>query len=223
MVHRTPFKNLTPPVPPARLEPGRAALLLLDMQAAALDRSLGFGAEAEVRGIPAELDEYFEQCGYAARNAADLLAACRARGPAVLHSRLAGDPATAPVGQAAFCGRLFPPGDPAAAIPPALAPLGGEPLLDRTALDAFVGTDLAARLRDIGAEWLVVAGVGVGGTVEQTARHAADLGFGVVVVSDASPDETYEIHGFRMRQLVGGLIRVRTTEQVLEMLAGERT
>jgi len=62
-----------------------------------------------------------------------------------------------------------------------------------------------------------------GWAVELTAREAADRGYGVQVASDACPGETYDVHGFVMPQLMGGLIRVRPTEAILEMLEGTRT
>ena len=68
-----------------------------------------------------------------------------------------------------------------------------------------------------------VAGVMTGWAVELAAREAADRGFQVQVASDACPGETYDVHGFVMPQLVGGLIRVRSTEAILDMLEGTRT
>ena len=60
------------------------------------------------------------------------------------------------------------------------------------------------------------------GAVEVTAREAADLGYHVVVVSDACAAETWTWHTLVMTSVVGGLIRVRSVEAVLEMLDGQR-
>src|SRR5436305_14419116 len=93
MPHRTPLKNLLPPVPPFRLAGGdaawsRPALLVLDLQPFTADRAHGFGRWAEERGIASELDEYYEQIGCAVANAVDLLAGFRARSLPVVFTRL---------------------------------------------------------------------------------------------------------------------------------------
>jgi nicotinamidase-related amidase len=98
-----------------------------------------------------------------------------------------------------------------------------ESVLTKRTLSPFASTQLHETLTGLGVRYLVLAGVMTGWTIELTAREAADRGYGVQVVSDACPGETYAIHDFVMAQLYGGLIRVRPTVAVLEMLAGQRT
>ena len=95
-VHRTPFKNLIPPPPTLRLTEQRVALLVVDFQAFASDRSAGLGRLAAERGLEEELEEYYEQVGCARRNVRDLLTAFRARRLPVLYSRRVARPGTAP-------------------------------------------------------------------------------------------------------------------------------
>ncbi len=224
MVHRTPMANLMPPVPPFRLADGRAALLVLDLQPFTADRRVGLGAMAAERGIATELDEYYEQVQFAVANTADLLAAFRDRGQPVFFTCLAASGLPDSVrGQAAFIGWLPPPDAPGAAVLPPLAPRPDEPVLHKATFNPFNSTPLERLLREGGVEVLVVAGVTAGTAVYQTATDAADRGFGVLVVADACPGDTYAIHDFFMTQLVGGLIRVRPTSAVLEMLDGTRT
>jgi biuret amidohydrolase len=247
MVHRTPMPNLMPPVPPFPLAGGEAALLVLDMQPCFVEREAGIGLLATGRGIMTELDEYYEQVGYALPNVVDLLLAFRSGRLPVLFARLAaperpaeagdGDgPSTGRgprgagdvrermrAGQAAYIGWLPPAADPDARVLPLLAPRPEEPILTRRAFNPFVGTTLDDDLRARGIRYLVVAGVGASTAVYQAARDGADRGFGVLVVADACPGDTFAIHDFCMTQLVGGLIRVRPTSAVLEMLAGMRT
>src|SRR2546426_4023673 len=59
-VHRTPFKNLVPPPPTLRLTEQRVALLVVDFQAFASDRSAGLGRLAAERGLEEELEGYYE-------------------------------------------------------------------------------------------------------------------------------------------------------------------
>ncbi|MFD4195137.1 MULTISPECIES: cysteine hydrolase [Amycolatopsis] len=66
---------------------------------------------------------------------------------------------------------------------------------DNQKLSGLAGNDLAARLGDAGITTLYVTGVATNLTVEQTARHATDLGFVVHPVSDcvAAADETVHL------------------------------
>src|SRR6478609_6492468 len=75
-----------------------------------------------------------------------------------------------------------------------LHPLAGsarEFVVKHTRISAFYGTPLEETLRLLGARRLVVAGVATHSVVEGTVRHAADIGFSVMVAEDAcaSADE----------------------------------
>src|SRR4029453_10830137 len=60
-----------------------------------------------------------------------------------------------------------------------------EPLFDKIAMSAFEGTPLAIALRDCGIRALAIVGLAMEVGIEPTARHAADLAFIPVIVSDA--------------------------------------
>jgi nicotinamidase-related amidase len=79
----------------------------------------------------------------------------------------------------------FPPDAPPTQIVPALAPNDKEAVLDKLAFSAFVGTPLALTLRSVRVEALAIVGVATEIGIEPTARHAGDLGFIPVVVTDA--------------------------------------
>jgi nicotinamidase-related amidase len=59
---------------------------------------------------------------------------------------------------------------------------------------AFTGTDLDARLRERGADTLVLAGIATNMGVESTARGAADLGYRLVFARDAMSGLTAAEH-----------------------------
>lgn len=65
-------------------------------------------------------------------------------------------------------------------------PLDTEPLIEKSANCAFVGTDLEQRLRDAGVSSIVIVGFVTNHCVDTTARVAGDLGFDTYVVSDAT-------------------------------------
>ena len=71
------------------------------------------------------------------------------------------------------------------ARPLAVAPLDGEIAIARNARSAFAGSDLEARLDELGATTLVLCGTLATHALEATARHAADLGYQLFVVADA--------------------------------------
>jgi nicotinamidase-related amidase len=82
-------------------------------------------------------------------------------------------------------GSPFPPDAPQTAIVDELAPAPGEPVFDKLAMSALVGTPLEAALRDRGVTTLILVGAVLEIGIEPTARHAADLGLLPVVVDDA--------------------------------------
>src|SRR5256714_11896910 len=70
-------------------------------------------------------------------------------------------------------------------IVPQLAPLPREAIFDKLAMSAFEGTPLAMALRDCGITAIAICGIATEVGIEPTVRHAADLGFVPVVVTDA--------------------------------------
>ncbi|HVV19719.1 MAG TPA: cysteine hydrolase [Pseudonocardiaceae bacterium] len=88
----------------------------------------------------------------------------------------------------------FTDGDPGAAIHPDLAPRDDEIVVHKNRVSAFSGNNLRQILaaRDVGD--LVLAGVATGGIVLSTALQAADLDYGVTVLSDACADPDPDLH-----------------------------
>lgn len=73
-----------------------------------------------------------------------------------------------------------------AAIIDGLDPREDEIVLDRMRMSAFNGTSLDIMLRNLGVTHVVVVGVWTNMAVEHTVRDAADHGYDVSVVSDAT-------------------------------------
>jgi len=74
---------------------------------------------------------------------------------------------------------------PPAAIVPELLPNADELVLDKLAMSAFEGTPLAFALRDCGITGVAICGIALEIGIEPTVRHATDLGFIPIVLSDA--------------------------------------
>ena len=74
---------------------------------------------------------------------------------------------------------------PGFSIVPQLAPLPSEAIFDKLAMYAFEGTPLAMALRDCGILAVAICGIAMEVGIEPTVKHAADLGFLPVVLTDA--------------------------------------
>jgi nicotinamidase-related amidase len=79
----------------------------------------------------------------------------------------------------------FPPDSAQFQLVPDLQPLASEAVIDKIAMSAFVGTPLEIVLRDCGVSAFAIVGVAMEVGIEPTVRHAADLGYIPVVVTDA--------------------------------------
>lgn len=110
-------------------------------------------------------------------------------------------------------------GTPEHAILDALAPREDELVVDKNTSSAFNSTGIEWLLRNKGIETLVVAGMATDMCVESTARDAADRGFNVVIVEDASATFFPRHH----RDALSGFARVFgqvwSTARVLDALA----
>ncbi|MDL4818270.1 cysteine hydrolase family protein [Actinomadura opuntiae] len=86
--------------------------------------------------------------------------------------------------------------NPGSEIHPAVAPLPGEPVLDKRFFSAFAGTDLDALLRARGAGTLVLTGLATSGVVISTLRDATERQYAQIVLSDGCDDADEEMHRF---------------------------
>ncbi|SIT22810.1 cysteine hydrolase family protein [Achromobacter sp. MFA1 R4] len=136
-------------------------------------------------------------------NAAALLAGARAQALPIVHVRIAFRPDYADLlpncqifRSVAAIGAV-PEGQWGSAFYEGLEPLAGsarEFVVKHTRISAFYGTPLEETLRLLGARRLVVAGVATHSVVEGTVRHAADIGFSVMVAQDACASADPAVH-----------------------------
>lgn len=68
---------------------------------------------------------------------------------------------------------------------PEMTPLPSEAIFDKITMSAFESTPLDIALRDCGIQTVIIVGVATEIGIEPTVRHAADLGYIPVVVTDA--------------------------------------
>ncbi|PRY43876.1 isochorismate hydrolase [Umezawaea tangerina] len=105
---------------------------------------------------------------------------------------------------------------PANRIVDALEPGRGEHVVTRSGVDAFSGTRLVSDLRDLGAKVLVIAGIATEHGVAATAGTALQLGYEVLVVSDATTGTTAEEHAAALRRLADAGAKVVTVGELLD-------
>ena len=124
------------------------------------------------------------------------------------------------------------PGQPGVEPHEAVRPLPGEAVFRKSVANPFLGTPLEGHLRRHGIGQVVVAGLTTEHCVSSTARAAADLGFEVTVVADASAcfgrtsfDGQYHapdtIHRLALVALHEEFAAIRTTAEVLASLAAD--
>ncbi|MEU0206695.1 isochorismatase family protein [Streptomyces canus] len=102
---------------------------------------------------------------------------------------------------------------PGSGLVPGLARHGDIEIVKRT-IGAFQGTDLDARLRELGVTTLVFGGIATNLGVESTARAALDLGYDLVFVEDAMAAFTAAEHEASARLDFPRLGAVATVDQV---------
>jgi nicotinamidase-related amidase len=129
-------------------------------------------------------------------NAARLLARARAAGTSIFHIAHKGRP-----------GSLFDRAAERGAIVTELAPLPGEPVIEKGLPNAFAGTDLQVRLAAAGRKEIIVAGFMTHMCISSTARAGLDLGYRITV--DANSCATRDLPDGR-----GGSIPAATIHEV---------
>ena len=83
---------------------------------------------------------------------------------------------------------------------------------------AFNGTELDAALRKRGVTQVIVTGVATSIGVESTARTAHELGYHVVIVTDAVADVTPEAHANSIERIFPRMSETATTAEILTAL-----
>ncbi len=112
----------------------------------------------------------------AEENISKLLAKWRAKGWPIIHVHHHSQNEISPLH----------PNHPGSSVKPEFAPIAGESVFQKRVNSGFIGTNLESELRDRGITDLVIVGLTTDHCVSTTTRMAANFGFGVKLVSDAT-------------------------------------
>ena len=194
-----------------QFEPDHAALLIIDMQ-----RNF-----AEPGGFGAALGNDVSQLARTIAPLQALLAAARAHGLLVIHTREGHRPdlsdlhetkrvrgkGAITIGDVGPMGRILVRGEPGHDIIPELYPIAGEPVVDKPGKGAFYATELAELVEQHELKQLIVCGVTTEVCVHTTVREANDRGIECLVLSDCTGSYFPEFHETALRMIAaqGGI------------------
>lgn len=196
------------------------ALVVIDMQYSCASAEHGIHAQRRADGFLEGLDYIAERTDEIVPNIARLQAAFRQRGMEVIFARICALTRDGRDRSKAHkdLENHSPDGTHEAMILDELAPVGDEIVFDKTGGSVFNSTTIHYVLRNIGIENLVFVGMMTGGCVESSVRDAKDLGYGVIMVSDATGTWTAAMQE-NSEQVVDEVFgQVRTVEEVLAKL-----
>jgi len=211
---------------PLQIDPAHTALLIIDMQRDFLEPS-GFGES---------LGNDVSRLRVAIQPCKSLLELARKIGMLVIHTReghradmsdappakvARGSPSTR-IGAPGPMGRILIRGEFGHDIITDLAPLPGEPVIDKPGKGSFYATDLHLILLNRAITTLIVCGVTTEVCVHTTVREANDRGFRCLVPGDACASYFPDFHesALRMIKAQGGIFGwVTRSAAVLESLS----
>jgi len=208
-----------------KVDPARAALVIVDMQYATGHRQGALGRRMLREGSNVANYRFDRIESKVVPNIQRLLSAFRDGRGEVIYLTVGSnrrDIADAPPHMA----KLFREtenyaGSPEHEIIDELKPAPGETVINKTSIGAFASTGLDHLLRSLGRDQLYMTGVSTNMCVETTAREAADRGYLVTLVEDACGATREELHHGTMQNFRRLFGRVRSTYEALAELTAK--
>jgi gluconolactonase len=200
---------------PLRLDASRSALIIQDLQNDVITEG---GAFAE-SGAPAHAKSQ-----NVVENVGRLADAARRAGMPVIHVHYIveqGAPGlkqNAPLFQGVKEAGALVRGSWGAAPVDGLEPQSGDHVVEKMRMNGFYDTRLDILLRGLGAETIVITGAWTNMSIEHTARHGADAGYQVLVVSDGTSTTGEEWQHAALSYAMTNVGRVVSTDEAVQAL-----
>lgn len=206
------------------LDPGKTALLVIDLQVAYLPEA------TPPHATPTDIAEWRRWAPFRDRmhgtvlpNTQRLLTRFRTAQREVLFARIAcltkdGRDRSLSQARPGFNNLLLTLTTADSQILPQVAPLPDEIVLTKTTDSAVTGTNLRLILSNLGIRNVVVCGIFTDQCVASTVRSLADESFNVIVVDDACAAATDELHRAELTIINNIYCQVLTTDETLQAL-----
>jgi nicotinamidase-related amidase len=106
------------------------------------------------------------------------------------------------------------------AIAAPIAPLAADPVVTKSRISAFAGTDLDLLLRARDVDTVVLFGIATSGVVLASALDALDLDYRVIVVGDCCADREDAVHACVIERVLPQYATVASAEAVIGAIDG---
>jgi biuret amidohydrolase len=225
---KTAFRSLyyrdAPPPDDPRLERGKLALLVIDVQNVYLARPDPGSLDPQGRAAYDAWTPFHERMhGTAIPAIQRLLARFRRDGHEVLFARIAcqtrdGRDRSLSQKLPGWNNLLLPKDERESQIIPEIAPRGDEIVVTKTTDSALTGTNLRLLLANLGISHVVCCGIFTDQCVSSTVRSLADESFSVIVVEDACAAGSDALHRHELEIINMIYCHVMTSEELLGYL-----
>jgi len=200
---------------PLRLDAKRSALIIQDLQ----NDVIGEGGAFADSGAPAHA-----QSQNIVENVSRIARAARSAGMPVIHIHYIVEPGAlglkqnAPLFQGVKEANALVRGSWGAAPVEGLEPQDGDHVVEKMRMNGFYDTRLDILLRGFGVETIVITGAWTNMSIEHTARHGADAGYEIFVVSDGTSTTGDEWQHAALNYALTNVGRAVSAEQVVSAL-----
>ncbi len=220
---RHPLTLLTREVPLLSLRPGATWLLVQDLHTPFADFDDGALARmAAEKVLSREFDEYTDALRLIAPSVVSVVAAARDHGLGVVYSCLGYERDREPSSFQEATGWRWRLDECEATFPAAWRPAPGDPVFAKPGWGALANPAFGRFLEERGIENLLVIGAMFDFGIRQTCYELMDRGIGSLVVSDAVAPLTLAALGHVSGNLAHGLVKLRSTAELLDLLATMR-
>jgi gluconolactonase len=200
-----------------RIDPKSTALIIQDMQ----NDVVGDGGAFSGSGAPAHATSQ-----NVVANVVSVAKEARTHGIPVIHIHYIVEPGApglklnAPLYRGIKDANAVVRGSWGAAPVPGLEPQQGDLVVEKMRMNGFFGTKLESLLDGFGVKTVIITGAWTNMSIEHTARHAADLGFEVIVASDGTSTINDEWQRAGLNYALTNVGRTPSCSEIVAALSG---